>query len=293
MSNWQGLEELVAAADTGSFKGAARHLSLSKSHVSRAIAQLEARLEAQLFVRSTRSVALTDTGRILVEHLRRIIQEREEALALVSGCAEPQGEIRITCSTALGERFVAPLVRRYAIEFPRVSISLDLTNRVVDLVAEGYDLGIRTGEIVDQRIAGVKIATRRHYLCASPAYLERSGAPASMEDLRQHDCLLGTSPTWHFDVNGQARVFNPETRWRCNNGAAVLDAALAGMGICQLPDFYVQQAIAEGRLLTLLDDFRPNDEPIWAVCPRRRQLLPKIRNLVTLLEEALPLALNA
>lgn len=280
MTRWDGIEEFVAVETAGSFAGGARALGFSTSHVSRAIARLENRIQAQLFFRTTRKITLTDTGRALIDQFRRIIQERDDALGAIAGGGEARGELRITCSTALGERFVAPIVRRFAAESPELRVNIELTNRLVDLVAEGYDLAIRTGHLTDSRLIGTRIASRRLYLCASPAYLDLHGGPRSISELPQHRCLIGTASTWHFRMNGSDHIFRPKGRWRCNSGAVVIDAALAGMGLCQLPEFYVLPHIKTGRLATVLDELRPDDEPIWAVYPQRRHLLPKVRKLV-------------
>lgn len=293
MTRWDGIEEFVAVAQAGSFAGGAQALGVSTSHVSRAIARLEDRIQAQVFFRTTRKVTLTDTGRMLVEQCRRIVRERDEAFAMVGRGDGPQGELRVTCSTALGERFVAPILRRFAQENPRLSVTLDLTNHLVDLVAEGYDLAIRTGHLADSRLVGTRIASRRLHLCAAPAYLDRAGRPRGVAELSRHDCLIGTSSTWHFRMDGQDHLFRPKGRWRCNSGEAVADAALAGMGLCQLPEFYVLPHIAAGRLETVLDDFRAADEPIWAVYPQQRHLLPKVRDLVRRLRAELGPALSS
>lgn len=280
MTRWDGIEEFVAVDTAGSFAGGANILGLSTSHISRAIARLENRIQAQLFFRTTRKVTLTDTGRALVEQFRKIIQERDEALDAIGDAGAPRGELRLTCSTALGERFVAPIVRKFAAENPDLRVTIELTNRVVDLVAEGYDLAIRTGHLTDSRLIGTRIASRRLYLCGSPAYLDRHGRPKTIADLAAHQCLIGTAGTWHFQINGSDRIFHPKGRWRCNSGATVVDAALADMGLCQLPEFYVLPYLANKQLETLLEDVRAHDEPIWAVYPQRRHLLPKVRNLV-------------
>ena len=292
MDQWQGLEEVVAIADAGSFAGASKILHVSTSHVSKVVARLEARLQTQLFNRTTRRVSLTDMGHAFVDHSRRIIQERDELLAMVNGAGEPQGELRITCSISLGERFIEPIVRDFMQRHKRLSVRLDLTNRVVDLVGEGYDIAIRTGQISDHRLFGRRIASRLVELCASPAYLEQRGAPAMIDDLKHHDCLIGTSSSWHFVEHGKGRVFMPDGRWHCNSGKAVAEAAAAGMGICQLPLFYVRQQIADGVLLPLLEDFRAPPEPIWVAYPKRRHLLSKIRNLADLLEDRLQDAID-
>lgn len=292
MTRWDGIEEFVAVETTGTFAGGAKALGVSTSHVSRAIARLESRIQAQLFFRTTRKVTLTDTGRALVEQFRRIIQERDEALAAIGDGGEPQGELRITCSTALGERFVAPIVRKFAAESPSLRVTVELTNRLVDLVAEGYDLAVRTGNLTDSRLIGTRIASRRLYLCGSPGYLEMHGRPHAISELSQHQCLIGTASTWHFRVDGSDHIFRPKGRWRCNSGATVADAALADMGLCQLPEFYVLPYIMDGRLETVLDDVRADDEPIWAVYPQRRHLLPKVRKLVDRLRAELGPALD-
>ena len=292
MSSWNGIDEFVAVAAAGSFRGGASALGLSTTHMSRAIMRLEARIQTQLFHRTTRSVRLTDTGRAFLEHCQRLVMEREEAFALMDEKGEPQGELRLTCSTAMGERFIAPILRRFARSYPRLQVNIDLTNRVVDLVAEGYDLAVRTGHLPDSRLIGTRIASRSLLTCASPAYLERRGHPHNLTDLDEHDCLVGNAATWSFNVDGKAHSYRPCGRWRCNSGGAVLEAALDDMGLCQLPDFYVRQAIAEGRLMPILLDFDPADEPIWAVYPQRRHLQPKISELVHVLRKELPVALH-
>lgn len=291
MRDWLGIEEVVAIADAGSFAGAARALGTSTSHISRAVAELEHRLQGDLFHRTTRKVSLTDLGRPLVEHFRRLIQDRDEALAWAVGDGEPHGEIRISCSTALGERFVAPIVRRFAQSFPAVSVTMDLSNRMVDIVAEGYDLAIRTGQLGDPRLAGVRLASRKLILCASKTYVEKRGRPKSIADLDRFDCLVGSAQTWHFRDHGEDVAYRPSGRWRCNSGVAVLDAVLAGMGVSQLPEFYLRGHIGED-LVELLAQHRVADEPIWGAYSRRRHLTPKLRQILAQLSEELGPALE-
>lgn len=280
---WEGMEEVVAIADAGTFAGASKILRVSTSHISKVIARLEHRLETQLFNRTTRRVSLTDTGHAFVEQSRRIIQERDELLLTLSGSVEPQGELRITCSIAMGERFVAPIVRRYCEQNTRLSTTLDLTNRVVDLVGEGYDLAIRTGEITDARLVGRQVALRSIETCAAPSYLALNGTPSTIRELSMHNCLVGSSNTWHFNDRNKPLRISPKSNWRCNSGSAIAGATVAGMGICQLPSFYVQDDISAGRLRPILERYRASPEPIWAVYPARRHLSPKVRNLVNLL----------
>lgn len=280
MGQWEGVDEVVAVAEAGSFVAAARRLDVSVSHVSRVVARCEERLQTQIFARTTRSVRLTDTGRLLVEQFQRLIAEREEAFAMVEANGEPQGSLRITCPISLGERFIAPIVRDYALAYPRLAIELDLSNRVVDLVSEGYDLAIRTGALGDTRLLRRQVSSRQVDLCAAPTYLDQRGTPGSIDDLASFDCIVGSARNWQFAVDGEVRSYRPVPRWQCNSGTAVAEAAIAGMGLCHLPSFYVREAIAAGTLVPLLEANRPPEEPIWAVYPQRRQLLPKVRRLV-------------
>lgn len=292
-NRWDGIDEVVAVADTGTFVGAAKRLGTSTSHVSRAVARLEQSLGAQFFHRTTRAVSMTDTGRTLVDQFRRLIAERDEAIAMLDLQGEPQGQLRITCPTALGERFVAPIVRGFVQDYPKLSVDLDMSNRMVELVPEGYDLAIRTGTLPDSRLIRTQVATRGIVTCATPAYLEKHGIPLTADDLDHHECIPATSDVWRYRVDGEVRTVRPRGRWRCNNGAAVFDATIAGMGLCQLPEFYVSRAIADGVLVPVLEEFRPEDDPIWAVYPQRRHLLPKVQRLIDKLRRELPAALAA
>jgi len=290
---WSGIDEFVAVANASSFSGAAAKLGCSVTHCSRAVARLEKRLDAPLFHRTTRRVTLTDTGRTFLNHCERLIADREEAITSVSATGEPQGQLRITCSTALGELFVAPIVSRYAAAYPRLSITMELTNRLVDLVADGFDLAIRTGEMADSQMIRTRIASRSLCTCAAPGYLDAVGRPRTVEDLDAHQCLLGSATTWHFCEEGRDRLHRPTGRLQINSGRAILDAAVQGMGICQLPEFYVLPHLRSGALQLVLADIRPRDEAIWAVYPQRRHLSPKVTALVALLRRELPPALNA
>ena len=292
MGAWDGIDEVVAIADAGSFVAAAALLHTATSHVSRAVARLEHRIGAQLFVRSTRRVVPTAAGRTLIEQFRRLVAQRNDALSAAGDDGAPRGEVRLTCSIAMGERFVAPIARSYAFAYPDVTVTLELTNRVVDLLGEGFDLAIRTGALPDSGLVATRIASRGLYLCASPAYVARHGTPSSIEDLARHECLLGTAPAWHFRHGGKDIDHRPAGRWRCNSGTAVTEAALAGHGICQLPDFYVTPHLASGALVSLLDSLRPPEEPVWAVYPQRRHLLPNVRLLIDRLRAELPIALR-
>ena len=292
IGSWDGIDEFVAVAEAGSFTGGARAFGSSVTHVSRSIARLEARIQAQLFHRTTRSVLLTDTGRIFLEQCRRIVSDRDEAIGLISNSSEPQGELRCTCATTLGERYLMPLIMRYCALYPDVQVDIELTNRVIDLIAEGYDLAIRTGHFTDNRLLRTHVGSRRMFTCASPEYLTRMGSPQTINDLGDHRCLQATSTTWHFTLDGREHIMRPKPGWRCNSGVAVAAAAVAGMGICQLPEFYVADHIRSGRLVIVLEELLPEPEPIWAVYPQRRHMMPKLSRLLEILQKDMAEALR-
>jgi len=288
MMSWEGIDEFVAVASTLHFGQAADRLGTSTSHVSRQIARLEERLQARLLYRSTRSVALTEAGHTFLQHCRRLQEARDEALREVSDLSsQPKGLIRMTCAVTYGERFVVPLVNDFLARYPEVSLELDLTNRTVDLLHEGYDLAIRLGRLADSRLVATRLAPRELYLCAAPSYLERFGAPHTLSELSRHRCLVGTSDIWSFRENDREVLHRVQGTWRCNSGQAVLDAALRGFGLCQLPDYYVLPHLARGKLRALLENRQPPNSAVWALYPQRRFLSPKIRLLVEHLKQEL------
>lgn len=284
---WEGIEEVVAIADTGSFIGAARKLGLSPSHISRSVGRIETMIGAKLFERTTRSVRLTDAGRSIIERCRRLVEDRNETFRAIRIQDEMEGQLRITCSVTLGERFIEPLVRQFMQAHPRIAVWMELTNRVVDIVGESFDVAIRTGHPSDSRLAARQIASRSIAVVASPAYLARHGLPDHPNDLRDHECLLGTSPTWHFVDHGQRLTVVPTGSWRCNSGTSVVEAALAGLGLCQLPQYYLSKCLADGTLLPVLEGFSDEPEPIWAVYPTRRIEVTRVRKLIEMLIDKL------
>lgn len=288
MSRWDGIDEFTAVAEQASFSAAAKRLGLSTSAVSREIARLEDRLQTRLLHRTTRRVELTDAGRDFLARCRRLIDERDEALAAVQPDDQaPRGLLRMTCSVSYGERFIAPAVNAFARAHPEVRIELDLDNRLRDLVGDGYDLAVRFGHLTDSRLMARRLASRRLILCASPDYLARRGAPRDLSEIASHDGLVGSSGQWRFTEGGRETSLRPNGRWRCNSGAAVLDAALQGLGLCQLPDFYVVEALASGALVEILPDQRPPDEGVWAVHPHPRHVPPRVRLMIDGLAQAL------
>ena len=294
MSSWAGIDEFVAVAQTRNFSLAAKRLACSASQVSREISRLEDRLGQRLFYRTTRHVSLTEAGDRFLMACRRLLEERDEAISLIADDSEQlRGHLRLTCAIAYGERFIIPLISRVMSENPGLSVEVFLTDEVLDLVDKGIDLAIRFGKLSDSRLVATRISARTRLLCASPAYIERHGSPESLEDLQRHACLRGVAETWTFNRDGRPYLHRPQGRFRCNSGYAVLQAALSGLGLCWLPDFYVWPHLRRGELVEVLPGHRPDDEGVWAVYPDRRHLPAKVKALLARLHVELSAASGA
>ncbi|KRW62376.1 LysR substrate-binding domain-containing protein [Pseudomonas sp. TTU2014-080ASC] len=288
MNRWEGIDEFVAVAECGQFTAAAERLGLSSSQVSRQIARLEERLQTRLFYRSTRRVALTEAGSTFLQHCQRLQDAREEALRAMGDLgSEPKGLLRMTCAVAYGERFIAPLVTDFMLQYPQLRVEIELSNRTLDLLHEGLDLAIRLGRLQDSRLVASRLAPRQMYLCAAPAYLEHYGRPHSLSELARHNCLIGSTDLWNFQNGGRDASIRVKGNWRCNSGQAVLEATLRGMGLCQLPDYYVLEHLRSGALVSLLENQQPPDTAVWALYPQQRHLSPKVRQLVDHLKKGL------
>lgn len=288
MDPWEGFDAFVSVADSGHFSTAATRLGVSTSHVSRQIARLEERLQTRLLNRSTRQVSLTEAGQIFLQHCRHLLDARDEAIQAVNDLSgEPKGHLRLTCAVAYGEDFIMPLINDFLQQHPKLQIDMQLTNQTLDLLHGSFDLAIRLGRLQDSRLVATRLAPRTMYLCAAPAYLEKHGAPHSLSELSRHNCLIGSSDLWSFDQNGKETPIRIQGNLRCNSGRAVLDAALRGLGLCQLPDYYVRQLLSDGRLHALLPQHQPPHTAVWALYPQKRHLSPKVRLLIEHLRHGL------
>lgn len=282
---WQGICEFTAVAESGSFTQAAKKLIISTAQVSRQVSELEQRLNTKLFYRTTRKVTLTEEGQLFYQQCHSILEGLENAeRSLTNLQSTPQGKIRITAPVTYGERHIIPLINQFLIRYPQVEIEVQLSNQRVNLIDEGYDLAIRLGHLDDSSLIAKRISTRQHFLCASPSYIDHYGKPESIEDLKQHNCLLGSSDFWLFysktNKDKKARVSGS---LRCNSGLGLVDAALKGIGIVQLPEYYVIDHILKGSLVVLLNDQQRKQEGIWALYPQNKYLANKVRLLIDFL----------
>jgi DNA-binding transcriptional LysR family regulator len=285
---WDGISEFVYVAENESFTLASKKMAISTAQVSRQVSALEKRLNIKLFYRTTRKVSLTEEGRIFYQHCRSVLDGLDAAERAITNLqTKPQGKIKLTAPVAYGEKQILPLVNDFLKQYSDVEVSAYLSNQQVDLVEEGYDLAIRLGKLGDSTMMAKKLGKRTNYVCASPDYLAKHGVPHSISELNKHSCLLGTLDYWNFIESGREKSLRVTGRLRYNNGYSLTDAALKGLGIVQLPDYYVEKQIENGELVTLLDNYRAPDEGIWAVYPQNRHLSPKIRLLVDYLAEQL------
>lgn len=288
MKRWEGVSELIAVTETASFTAAAKRLGVSTAQVSRQISALENRLGTKMFYRTTRKVTATEAGQTYYQYCRHLLNGLEEAERAVTNLQNtPRGKLKITAPATYGEQKIAPLINDFICLYPELEVQCHLTNQTVDLVASGYDLAIRLGKLEDSSMIARQLISRQLYVCASPAYLAIHGEPHVLTELNHHNCLLGTLEYWRFLEQGQERNIRVSGNLHCNSGQALLDAALKGIGIVQLPQYYVESYFESGELVSLLQNYQHAGEGVWALYPHNRHLSSKIRMLVDHLVEHL------
>jgi DNA-binding transcriptional LysR family regulator len=283
---WHGINEFVEVVETESFTKASKRLQISTAQVSRQVTALEQRLNIKLFYRTTRKVSVTEEGGIFYQHCRSVLDGLNAAERAVNNLqSKPQGKIKLTAPATFGEKTILPLVNNFLALYPDVQVAAYLSNQQIDLIDQGYDLAIRLGKLNDSSMMAKKLASRTNYVCASPKYIKHFGKPDTLSELNKHQCLLGTRDYWRFNDQGVEKEIRVSGRIRYNSGFSLVDAALKGLGIVQLPDYYVESYIQKSQLITVLDNYREVDDGIWAVYPHNRQLSPKVRHLVDYLAE--------
>lgn len=286
MQHWERVEAFIAVVRFGSFAAAARELQVSNSHVSRLVSQLEQQLGTQLLYRTTRQIRLTDAGQLYYDSCRHLFDGLREAESLLQHHqGQPTGLLKITAATTFGDRYIAPLVNDFQLLYPQLKVQMYFSNRQVELIEEGFDLAIRMGVMRESTLIAKRLCDRREYIVGSPDYLARISAPQTLTDLERHNCLVGTRGHWLLSDGGQRKDLQVRGNWQANSGPALLDAALKGLGLAQLPDYYVDEFLADGRLVKVLDDYRFNDAGVWVVYPQQRHLAPKVRLFIDFLAE--------
>jgi len=294
MQRWDRIEAFVEVVRMGTFAAAAAELSVSPSHVSRLVSQLEQQLGTALLYRTTRQIHLTDEGRLYYTHCRQLFDGFREAEAALNDLqARPRGLLSLTSATTFGERFIAPLVNDFLIANPRLQVRMHFTNRQVDIIDEGFDIAIRMGRLEDSSLVARRLCERREHVVGAPAYFAHISQPYALAELADHRCLVGSRDHWRFAVEGVRREVRVPGVWRANSGPALLDATLKGLGLAQLPDYYVDPYLASGELISVLDAYRHADTAVWAVYPRHRQRSPKVVQFIDYLSEHITDKLHA
>lgn len=280
----------VRVVDCKSFTQAAERLGLSKSVVSRRLTELENRLGARLLNRTTRRLSLTEVGQAFYDRAVRILADVDEAEGAVGDhLASPRGKLRINAPVSFGTLHLAPAIAGLLERFPQMEVEMDLNDRYVDLVDEGFDVAVRIGRLRDSSLIARRLAPNRRAVIGGPGYFARRGRPAAPEDLLGHNCLIYTNTPvadqWTFRVGEEIRSLKVSGCLRANNGEVLMDAVRQGIGLAIMPTFLCGPDIAAGRVETALDDCTISESAVYAVYPHGRHLSPKVRVFVDFLAD--------
>ena len=287
MDKLKAFETFASVATRGSLTAAARAEGVAPAIIGRRLDALEEHLGVKLLVRTTRRITLTHEGSAFLEDCQRLLADVANAEASVSaGGIRASGHLRITAPAGFGRRHVAPLVPRFRALHPEVTVSLNLSDRVVDLAAEGFDCAVRVGDLPDSSLVSVRLADNRRLCVATPDYLARRGVPHSPADLARHDCLTLSSDAsqtrgWAFRVPGaqghEVVHLRPGGPLDCSDGQVLHDWCLAGWGIAWRSTWEVEAEIASGRLVAVLEDYAAAPNGIFMVLPQRKHLPLRVR----------------
>ena len=292
MDRLRAYEMFATVAAKGSFTRAADALDTSPANVTRYVQELETYLGARLLNRTSRRLSLTESGEALYERVRIILDDAAEAEAEVQATSvNPRGRLRINAPLSFGFLRLASLWPQFMARYPDIELEVDLIDRVVDLVEEGYDLAIRISRRGSQAVVGRKLASSRNIVCAAPDYIARRGMPMTPQDLTTHACigytLAADSEVWNLeDAEGRPHAVRTNAVMRSNNGDTCRAAALAGVGVIWQPTFLIGDDLRQGRLVPVLPGFRMPEIDVMAVYPSRRHLSAKVRVMVDFLAEA-------
>ncbi|TDP73190.1 LysR family transcriptional regulator [Roseateles toxinivorans] len=283
MDRLKQMESFTLVATKGSLTAAAQAEGVAPAVIGRRIDGLEERLGVKLLVRTTRKISLTHEGSAFLEDCQRLLGDLANAEASVSaGGLKASGYVRITAPAGFGRRHVAPLIPKFLAQHPDVHLSLNLSDRVIDIVNEGFDCAVRVGDLPDSSLVSLRLADNRRLCVAAPSYLKRAGVPAHPSELSRHECLTLSSDAsqtrgWAFTVEGQLTHLRPSGRLDCSDGQVLHDWCVAGLGLAWRSTWEVEADIAAGRLQPVLDDFAAPPNGIYAVFPQRKHLALRVR----------------
>lgn len=282
------LQAFVTVVESNGFSEAARRLKVSKALISKQVGQLEDSLGVRLLHRTTRQVSPTSSGRAYYEQCKPLLEELNDLDASVQTHDNAlAGELRITAPVTYAEMHLLPVISRFSASYPRVRIQLDLNDRFVNLVEERIDLAVRIGKLEESSLVSRRIGETRMYLCAAPEYLVANTAPQSITELTDHPCIIDNNHPdgahWQLTDGEQESMVTVEDRIQVNNARAARELVLAGNGIGLLPSFAVDEDLATGRLIRVLDRYSTQPIGIYAIYLHRKHLSPKVRKLLDML----------
>jgi DNA-binding transcriptional LysR family regulator len=286
-----GIVVFVEVVNSGSFTAAAHALGHTTSYVSKTITRLEKRLGSRLLNRTTRTISLTDGGRAYFERCQQIVIDADDAERSIKHLQEqPAGLLRINAPASFGSKYLLDVLPRFMQRYPEVKLEVEFNDRLIDVVAEGYDVVIRISKIKDSNLVARKFTSSHGVVVASPDYLKRHGCPKSIEELTQHDCvaysLLPSPNQWVFHKNGIHSSVTVKPRALCNSAEIEVAMVVQGIGITRLPLFACEQEIAHGELQIILEDYDPLELDVYLVYPHRQYLTAKVRAFVDFVVES-------
>jgi DNA-binding transcriptional LysR family regulator len=291
MDRFKELTTFVEVAQRGSLSAAAREEGITPAMVGRRIDQLEERLGVKLFKRSTRKVTLTPEGSTFYDDCHRVLEELRSAEdALTIGAKSASGHLILTAPTSFGRKHIAPHLPAFIAQHPNLAITLHLSERLVDLKNERFDLAIRIADMKSADLIAAKLARNHRVVCGAPAYFKRAGRPRTLADLARHNCLVtstedGASDTWSFQEKGRAVAMKVSGNLQCNDGEVLTRWAIAGEGLAWRSAWEVSEEVKRGRLLTTLDEFAVPGNNVYAVYAERRLLPAKVKFFIEFLRK--------
>lgn len=280
------IEAFVLAVEHGSFAAAAPILKVTPVMVGRRIDGLEKRIGVRLLHRSTRRLALTEEGSVYLEHCRKLLAELDQAEQEMAGGRDiVGGHLIVSAPAAFGRKHVAPHAPAFLARFPQLKISFNLTDRVVDMVREGYDMGIRIGGSIDPNFVAIRLASNKRVVCGTPAYFEKHGVPRTLDDLSRHNCLAfnlqgGQQRGWYFRRGDKTVVVRAAGNLDCNDGELLHRWTSEGLGLGWRSVWEIERQLESGELVTALDEFALPDYDILAVYPQQRHVPAKVRRFI-------------
>ena len=285
------MKAFTVVADAGGFSSAARRTNQTKALLSKYVAQLEESLNVRLFNRTTRQVSLTEVGRAYYTRCIPILEELDELEAVVQDIhTTPSGELNISAPTSFSELHLMPVVSSFIEKYPDIRINMVLTDRVVDIVEEGFDLALRIGKLSDSSLIARRLTTIHTVACASPEYLQQYGEPVVPEDLLQHSCIVDTNYksgiSWRFERDGNVQSIKVQGKHYINSAVAIKELALAHNGIALCPTFVSGEEIKAKKLKLILPEYKVEAFGLYAVYSHRRHLSTKVQLFITLLKDS-------